>query len=483
MRIRPILSVLGFLLVTVSLALLTALFFSFHYDEDFRPILYSGLITLVVGGLLMLSFKHKEPEEGLRIREGFAIVTFGWVIVPLFGCLPFLLSGAIPSFTDAYFEALSGFTTAGASILTDVEAMPKGELYWRCLTQWLGGMGIIVLALAILPLLGVGGMQLFKAEVAGPTKDKLTPRVAETARLLWGLYVLVTGAEVIMLMAGGVSFYDALCHSFTTIATGGFSTKNASIATFNSAYVDAVVTLFMFIGGTNFALHYGALKGGVRDYFRDNEWMFFAVSFLVVAAIMTLAVAPTSYEGNYLMAFRYVAFNLMSVMSTTGYATADFALWAPLAQAALLFLMFPGGCAGSTSGGMKNIRVLLLLKTAVNELKKLIHPKAVVPIRYNGRMVEQEILLTIAGFIILFLVTFSTSTIILTLTGLDVVSSMSGVVACMSTVGPGLGTVGPMANYAHLSDLAKWTLNACMLVGRLELYTVIVVFSAAFWRR
>ncbi|MBI2620567.1 MAG: TrkH family potassium uptake protein [Ignavibacteriales bacterium] len=482
MRIRPILSVLGFLLVIVSLAMLTALFFSFHYDEDFRPLLFSGLITFAVGILLMRSFRRVEPEEGLGIREGFAIVTFGWVIAPVFGCLPFILSGAIPSFTDAYFEALSGFTTAGASILRDVEAMPKGELYWRCLTQWLGGLGIIVMALAILPLLGVGGMQLFKAEVAGPTKDKLTPRVAETARLLWGVYVLVTAAEVMMLMVGGVSFYDALCHSFTTIATGGFSTKNASIASFNSAYVDGVVTLFMFVGATNFALHFSALKGGVKGYFRDNEWMFFTVSFLVAVAIMTLVVAPSSYEGDYPAAFRYVAFNLMSVMSTTGYATADFALWAPMAQAALLFLMFPGGCAGSTSGGMKSIRVLLLLKTAMNELKKLIHPKAVVPMRYNGRVVDQEVLMTIAGFIILFLVTFSTATIILTLTGLDIVSSMSGVVACMSTVGPGLGAVGPMANYADLSDLAKWTLSVCMLVGRLELFTVFVLFSKSFWK-
>ncbi|MGH2567832.1 MAG: TrkH family potassium uptake protein [Bacteroidota bacterium] len=426
--------------------------------------------------------KRMQGEE-LRVREGFAVVTFGWMIVPLFGSLPFLLSGAIPSFTDAYFETISGFTTTGASILTDVEKLPHGLLYWRSLTHWLGGMGIIVLSLAILPMLGIGGMQLFRAEVTGPTKDKLTPRVAETARLLWGVYVLLTAAETGLLLSGGMSFFDALCHSFATISTGGFSTKNASLATFDSVYFDWVVTVFMFIGGTNFALHYAALRGRVNEYLNDNEFVFFLVSTVVAVALVTMSISQAFYGGDVLAALRFAAFNVVSVMTCTGFANADFALWTPLAQVVLLFMMFPGASAGSTGGGLKNIRVLLLLKAGVHELKKLTHPKLVVPIRYNGKMVEFDTLFTVGGFLILYLVTFSTMSIILAASGLDIITSMSAVATSMANVGPGLGTVGPMANYAHLSDIAKWTLNACMLVGRLELFTVFVLFSSAFWKR
>jgi len=483
MRIIPIVSVLGFLILSVGIAMLTALPFSLYYQEsDFQPLLVSALICIAVGVILMAFMKRMEREE-LRAREGFAIVTFGWIVVPAFATLPFLLSQTIPSFTDAFFETMSGFTTTGASILTNVESMPHGLLFWRSMTHWLGGMGIIVLSLAILPLLGIGGMQLFKAEVAGPTKDKLTPRVAETARLLWGLYVFVTAVETVLLMFGGMSFFDAVCHSFATIASGGFSTKNASVASFHSPYIEAVITFFMFVAGTNFSLHYSALRGRFRSYFRDNEFVFFLVTFIVAASIVTIAVDHQVYNGNLLTSFRYASFNVMSIMSCTGFATADFARWAPLAQVILLFLMFPGACAGSTGGAMKNIRVLVLLKTAVNELKKLIHPKAVIPVRYNGRPVEQDVLFTIAGFIILYLVTFAMATIMLTALGTELVTSISGVASCMANCGPGLAGVGPMSNYAALPGAAKWILDACMLVGRLELFTVFVLFSGSFWRR
>ena len=483
MRLVPILSVIGFLLLAVGIAMLTALPFSYYYGEaDFQPILYSALITMTVGILLMV-FMRKMESDDLRVREGFAIVTFGWLVVALFGSLPFLLSGTISSFTDAFFETMSGFTTTGASILTEVEKMPHGLLYWRALSHWLGGMGIIVLSLAVLPLLGIGGMQLFRAEVSGPTKDKLTPRITETARLLWGVYVLLTAVETGLLMYGGMSFFDALCHAFATISTGGFSTKNASLATYDSAYFDWVITIFMFIGGTNFALHYSALRGKIGSYLKDNEFVFFFVSTVVAIILVTASIQYSSYDGDVLRAVRYAAFNVVSVMSCTGFSNADFAVWAPLAQVVLFFMMFPGASAGSTGGGLKNIRVLLLLKTGVNELKKLVHPKIVAPVRYNRRMVDQDTLFTIGGFFILYLVTFSTSSIILTATGLDVVTSMSAVAASMANVGPGLGTVGPMSNYAHLTDLAKWVLSACMLLGRLEIFTVFALFSSAFWKR
>jgi trk system potassium uptake protein TrkH len=292
----------------------------------------------------------------------------------------------------------------------------------------------------------------------------------------------VTTVETILLMAGGMSFFDAICHSFATIASGGFSTKNASIAHFDSVYIDWVITAFMFVAGTNFTLDYMALRGRFKSYFRDNEFVFFLISFLVATLIVTIVIREPFYSGDVESALRHAAFNVMSVMSCTGFATADWAIWAPLAQVILLFLLFPGACAGSTGGAMKNIRVLLLLKAAVNELKRLLHPSAVVPIKYNGKMVDQDSLFTIAGFIILYLVTFASATILMTAMGYDIVTSMSAVASCMANCGPGLSAVGPMANYAHLSDAAKWLLDACMILGRLELFTVFVLFSRAFWR-
>ncbi|MEX2115802.1 MAG: potassium transporter TrkG [Bacteroidota bacterium] len=478
MRIVPVLSVLGFIICAVGIAMLAAVLCSWYFEEpDVQPILVSALISIAVGVFLMMFMKRLDGEE-LRAREGFAIVTFGWIVAPLFGTLPFLFSGAIPSFTDAFFESVSGFTTTGASILSDVESLTHGLLFWRAMTHWLGGMGIIVLSLAILPLLGVGGMQLFKAEFAGPTKDKLTPRIAETARILWSVYVLMTAVQAGLLIAGGMSFFDSICHSFATIATGGFSTKNASIGHFNSAYFDVVITVFMFIAATNFPLHYAALSGKFR-YFKDNEFQFFSISAIVAIALIVPLLLS---EHDFLNALRYAAFNVVSIMSSTGFASADFAQWAPLAQIVLLLLMFPGACAGSTGGGMKNVRVILLLKTAANELKRLVHPQAVIPIRYNGRMVEQDILFNIAGFIILYLVTFATATILVAANGLDLVTSISAVVAAMSNIGPGLGAVGPAANYGGLPDLVKWILGVCMVIGRLEIFTVFVLFSRAFWR-
>lgn len=481
MRIIPVAGVLGFLILATGIAMASCIPVAMYYGEaDIRALVVSVLVTLGAGSLLTLFIRRFQKEE-LRAREGFAIVTLSWIIIPLFGSLPFLLTGSASSLTDAYFESVSGFTTTGASIFTDVESLRKSILFWRALTHWMGGMGIIVLSLAILPLLGIGGMQLFRAEVTGPTKDKLTPRVAETARLLWGIYVLLTIIQTGFLMAGGMSFFDAVCHSFATISTGGFSTKNASIAAFDSPFVDAVVTFFMFVGGTSFALHYQAIRGR-WEYFHDQEFRFFVITFLIAVAIVMAAVVPGEYQGDLAKGFRFAAFNVMTVMTCTGFATADFALWAPLAQVVLLFLMFPGACSGSTGGGMKNVRVLLLLKAGTIELKRLLHPSVVVPIQLNKKPVEQETMFTIAGFIILYLVTFSTATILLTAMGPDIVTAMSAVAASMANIGPGLGAVGPMANYAGLSDAAKWLLDACMILGRLELFTVFVLFSRTFWR-
>lgn len=482
MRLQTILSVLGFFILAVGLLMLTAIPFSLYYQEsDLMPIVYSGSIAVAAGLILILLFRRAQQE--LTTREGFVIVTVGWIVVSAFGSLPYLFSGALPSFTDAFFETISGYTTTGASVLTNVETVPHGVLYWRAFSNWIGGMGIIVLSLAILPLLGMSGMQLFKAEVSGPTKDKLTPRIIETARILWGVYVIVTALEVVLLMFGGMPFFDALCHSFSTIATGGFSTKNQSIGFYDSVYIEVVVIIFMFVGASNFALYYAALKRGIGEYYRDEGIKFFLVSYLLAVAVVTLLTVSTSYNGDWQQALRGSAFSVMTVLSTTGFATADFAQWVWPAQIILLFLMFSGGAAGSTSGGLKNVRVLLLLKAAFSEVKRLLHPKIVAPVRFNGNAVDQTVLITIGGFVILYLTTFCTATILLSITGLDMVTSMSAAAACLSNEGPGLSSVGPMGNFAHLTDFAKWILSASMLVGRLEIFTVFALFSSAFWKR
>lgn len=479
MRIIPVIRVLGFMVLATGVALAVCIAVSLYFDgRDLGPFVSSTLITIAAGGAMMAA-AARFPREELRPREGFAIVTLGWALVPVFGSLPFLLSGAIPSVTDAYFESVSGFTTTGASIIADVESLSKELLFWRALTQWLGGMGIIVLSLAILPLLGVGGMQLFKAEFAGPTKDKLTPRIAETARLLWTVYAFLTAVETGLLYWGGMSAFDALCHSFATISSGGFSTKNAGMAAFDSGFIQGVVTFFMFAAATNFPLHYAALRGRIR-YFQDDEFRFYFFNFAVASLILALLLAP---EFGFWEGLRHAAFNVVSVMSSTGFATADFARWAPLAQFVLLLLMFPGGCAGSTGGGMKNVRVLLLLKTAGNELKRQVHPQAVIPVRFKGRMVEEDILFNVAGFIILYLVTLATGTMMVAAAGLDLVTALSAVTSALSNIGPGLGAVGPMETYAGLPDVVKWVLGACMVIGRLEIFTVFVLFSRSFWKR
>ncbi|MEX2115801.1 MAG: TrkH family potassium uptake protein [Bacteroidota bacterium] len=480
MRIARVLGVLGFLVLIAGLGILSSVPFSAYYNDPDVPHLFvSALVTITVGGLMMLPLRRKKIELGAR--EGFAIVALCWFVIPFFGSFPFLFSGQIPRMVDAYFESVSGFTTTGGSILSNVEVLSHGLLYWRSLTHWLGGMGIIVLSLAVLPMLGIGGMQLFKAEVAGPTKNKLTPRVAETARLLWGLYVILTVAQIVLLRVGGMPLFDSICHAFATISTGGFSTKNLSIAAYDSAYIDMVVTLFMFIGGTSFSLHFLALQGKVRQY-RDQEFVFFTITAMVAIFVVAFAVVGKEYGGDILQALRYSAFNVMTVMSCTGFATADFALWSPLAQGVLFFLMFPGATSGSTGGGMKTVRVLLMLKAGTNLFKRLLHPKAVTPITFNGALVGMETMMAIAGFAMLYFVTFGTGTIVLTAAGSDILTSMSAVAANMANVGPGLAAVGPMANYGHLPDISKWTLDVCMILGRLEIYTVLVLFTKVFWR-
>jgi trk system potassium uptake protein TrkH len=414
-------------------------------------------------------------------REGMVIVTLGWAACAFFGALPFALGG-FDSFTDAFFESVSGFTTTGASILTNIEALPKGLLFWRSLTHWLGGMGIIVLTIAILPFLGVGGMQLYKAEVPGPVADKLQPRIKDTAMSLWKVYVFFTVAQVLLLLLGGMDLFESVCHAFGTMATGGFSTRNTSIAAYDSAYIDGVITFFMLVAGANFALHFQLFRGRPLVLWRDPEFRFFAILVFLLTAVVTISIQGSSYS-SWPEALRFGAFQVASIITTTGYATADYELWLPLPQGVLLLCMFIGGCAGSTSGGIKCMRVMLLFKHAYRELFRLVHPRAVVSLKFGPKLVKEEVLTSIWGFFVLFIVLFVLSGLALTAMGVDVLTSFAAVVACIGNVGPGLGQVGPVDNYAAIPALGKWVLSFCMLLGRLEIYTVLVLLMPEFWRK
>lgn len=475
------LRILGALLLFLAATLFAPLPFSFYYDDGVWSVfVLSAAICAVVGGLLFAFCKS--PKE-LSLREGFAVVTFGWTVFAVFGALPYLISGAIPTPLDAIFETMSGFTTTGSTILTDIESMPPSLLFWRSLTHWLGGMGIIVLSLAILPMLGVGGMQLFKAEVPGPTADRLKPRIQDTAKMLWGVYFLLTMVETVMLMLGGMSFFDALCHSFATLATGGFSTKNASIAAYESSYIDTVITFFMILAGINFALHFQVLRGRAKDFFRSEELRVYLG--LIFAA--TLIVMIFNWSGNIYSAFgenlRFSIFQVSSIMTTTGFGTADFELWPVVAQYILVLLMFVGGCAGSTGGGMKVARILLLFKHAQVQVFRLIHPRAIRLVKLGNRPVDKEVLQAILGFFALFIGIFVIGSLLVAASGMDLVSAGSAVVACLANIGPGLGSVGPTDHFAHVPAFGKSVLILCMLMGRLELFTVLVLFFPSFWRK
>jgi len=480
MNFKVVLNVLGALLIFEALSFLLPLAFSIYYqDGDTLSIFYSLIICLVTGTVV---FFLTRSRADLRIREGFAIVGLGWTILAAFGAIPFVLHGSIPSYTDAFFETMSGFTTTGASILTNIESLPHGLLFWRSLTHWLGGMGIIVLSLAILPILGVGGMQLFKAEVPGPSPDKLSPRIKETAKILWVVYLLVSAIETILLMFGGMSLFDGLCHTFGTMATGGFSTKNASIAHFNSLYIEIVIIIFMVIAGTNFSLHYAMLKGNFKSYWKDREFLFYFKFMLIMITVVT-ALLYFSYYTDLLKSLRDAAFQVVSITTTTGYCTADFEKWTNGGQLIMLILMFIGGCAGSTGGSIKIIRIMIVLKQGVNEIRKLLHPNAYIPIRLGGRVIDPDTVTNVLGFFLIYMLIFATGTVCMALFGLDLVSAAASVAATLGNIGPGLGLVGPTDNYSAIALGGKWLLSFFMLLGRLELYTILILFIPEFWRK
>lgn len=462
----------AFLLLSLAVSL-------FYNEGDTKAFLYSFLITSFIGGLAVI-FTHKANKDFGK-REGYIIVSLVWVVFSIFGSLPFLFSGAIPNYTNAFFETISGFTTTGASVLNNIEELPHGILFWRSLTQWMGGMGIIVLSLAILPFLGVGGMQLFSAEVPGLTPDKLHPRVKETAQRLWIIYVGFTVLEVLLLWAGEMNLFDAINHSLTTMATGGYSTKQASIAAFKMPYTHYVITLFMFIAGVNFTLSYFALKFQFKKIIKNEEFKVYSTIALVISVI--IAFGLYFEKGNAEQSFRDALFQVVSIVTTTGFVTADYLLWPPLLMALIFILMFVGGSSGSTGGGVKVIRVIVIIKNGYYELKRLIHPKAIIPMRLSKKTVPQPLVNNVLAFIVFYLLIFMFSSVIMTGMGLNMESAMGSVAATLGNIGPGLGSVGPVENFSHIPSAGKWLLSFLMLLGRLELFTVLIVFSPAFWKK
>ncbi len=458
----------------------TGIPFSMYYcEQKCLSLLYSGLITLSSGSLIWF-FTRKAPRN-IGKREGYIIVSLAWVVISLFGTLPYLISNSIPNFTNAFFETISGFTTTGASILTDIESVPKGILFWRSMTHWIGGMGIIVLSVAILPLLGIGGMQLFVAEMPGITPDKLHPRITETAKRLWIIYVSLTLIETILLKLGGLDLFDALCHSFSTVSTGGFSTKNASVSEFSS-YIQYVIIIFMLLSGTNFTLHYLGLHGRFRDIWRNEEYRYyisFTFGFALIITIFLTVFSDRTIEQS----FRDSLFQVVSIVTTTGFVTSDYLSWPVGLWIIIFLLMFIGGSAGSTGGGIKIARQILLLKNSALEFKRMIHPQAVIPIRFSGKAVSPEIMHLVMAFFLFYSLIFFAGTFVLTLIGLDFDTAIGTSIASIGNIGPGIGNVGPIENYAGLPAAAKWISTFLMLLGRLELFTILILFSPAFWKK
>jgi len=482
MRWRYILHTIAIMCLFFGLTMMLPLFVALYYrDQSVAPMLKSMAITVFSGLALHFIFKSGRAEV-ISQREGMAIVAIGWTAVGLFGALPFYFDSGFESFADAAFESVSGFTTTGASILTNIEAVSKSLLFWRSFIQWLGGMGIIVLSVAILPFLGVGGMQLYKAEVPSPVPDKLKPRIRDTAVILWKVYVLISVAQTVLLLLGGMNLFDAVCHTFTTMPTGGFSTQNASIAHFNSLYFDCVFIFFMLMAGINFSLHYQFLRGKPLVFWQDSECRFF----LGTTLLLTVVVSINLYGAVYTTigeSLRYAAFQVVSIITTTGFATADYELWPAMSQLILLLCMFIGASAGSTGGGMKCLRIMLCFKYCYRELFNLIHPRAVYPIKIGGKSVPDDVMRSVVGFLALYMGLFVLSAIALAGLGVDFTTSFAAVAASIGNIGPGFGMVGPVDNYAQIPVLGKWLLIWCMLLGRLEVFTVIILVVPEFWRK
>lgn len=483
MRWNFMLRTVGILLLLLGVSMVIPLMVNYYYQETAAScFLWSILITTLTALFLVFFTKKPKEDDYINQKEGMATVAIAWAAISAFGALPFYFSPDFHTFTDAFFESVSGFTTTGSSVMINIEQATKSLLLWRSLIQWMGGMGIIVLSLAVLPFLGVGGIQLYKAEVPSPSPDKLSPRLSDSAKILWMVYVLFTAVEVVVLWAGGMPLYESVLHSFTTMPTGGFSPKNASIAHYNSAYFEYVILFFMVLAGINFSLHYQLIRGKTFAFWRDAECRFFLGLIIGITLFITWDIYGSVYQSLE-EAVRFASFQVVSILTTTGFSSADYEKFSGVSHVLLFICMFIGACAGSTGGGIKCSRIIVCIKYCYRELFKILHPRSIQQIKINNTIISNEIMRSIMGFLALYIGMFFLSSVLLASLGVDILTSFGAVASCIGNIGPGFGTVGPTENFAHIPLLGKWLLAWCMLLGRLEIYTVIILFVPEFWKK
>ena len=478
MNYRMIGYVIGRILLTEAALLVLPAVTALAYGESLRPFLLTALLLVAVG----LVIGRKKPDRtALYARDGFAVVALAWLLMSGFGALPFVISGDIPFYVDAFFETVSGFTTTGASILTEIEPLHRGILFWRSFTHWVGGMGVLVFVMAILPMTDGHGMHLMRAEVPGPSVGKLVSRMSDTAKILYGIYLVLTVIEIILLMVGGMPLFDSCIHAFGSAGTGGFSNRNLSVGAYDNAYFDVVIGVFMLLFGVNFNLYYFLLIKRFKDVFHSEELR--AYLGIVAAAVIAIAVDILHIYGSVGKSLCYAFFQVSSIITTTGFATADFNTWPTFSKGILVVLMFIGACAGSTGGGVKVARVVILVKSSLADMRKMLHPNAIATVRFEGKPLTERSVRGVHVFISVYVLVFAVSFLLLTLEGFDLVTTFTALAACINNIGPGLEVVGPMGNYAQFSPWAKLLLSFNMLVGRLEIFPMLLLCAPSIWKR
>lgn len=483
MRWKHILYINGFLMFLFAVLMLVPLTVSLIFQDGCHTAFLWAVIITGVPGFGVYYLFRDQKHEIITQKDGVLTVSLAWTLVSLCGCLPFFLGHEQFSFTNAFFESVSGFTTTGASILYNIETLAPSLLFWRSLIQWIGGLGIVLLSVAVLPFLGAGGVQLYKAEIATPTPGKLKPKIKDTAKILWRVYISLTVIMLILLLIGGMRPFEAITHALSTVASGGFSIKNASMAAYGSLYLEIVTIIFMFIASISFFLQYQVLHGKPKALWQDSEFRFYFCVVIGSIVLITVSLWSSNIYGSFFMALRQSAFQTVSIVSSTGFITADYTGWTSFSQMLLFFLMMMGGCAGSTAGGIKCIRVLLGLKFSYRELFKRIHPHAIVQIKIRGVSMRKDLIQAIVGFLILYIFSFTMGSIALAATGVDLLTAITTVISALSNIGPAFGAAGPLDNYNSMPELGKWVLSFCMLVGRLEFYTILILFVPAFWHK
>ena len=480
MNFKMVLKSLGVLLICEAAAMLPSLIVAFIYKDEGITGFFYTIGIIVVLGMLLTRVKAESPN--MYAKDGFAIVALGWILMSFLGALPFYFSLSIPSLIDSFFEAVSGFTTTGASILETVENLPNSLLFWRSFTHWIGGMGVLVLTLAILPSVNATSIFIMRAESPGPSPGRLVPKVGNTAKILYGIYLIITLAQVVLLLISGMPLFDSLVHTFGTVGTGGFSIKNMSIGAYNNVFSEVIITVFMLISGVNFSLYYQISKGNFKSFFRDEELRFYTIAVLASILLITVNLHGSVFTslGESL---RHSSFQVASIITTTGYSSTNFDTWPTLSKLILFFLMFVGGCAGSTAGGLKNIRVLLMFKSAKTQLMKIIHPKGVYPVRFGGKVLDEKGLGEIMNFFFMYILVFVISVFFISTEGYDMTTTLTSAAATLGNIGPGLSLIGPMGNYSIMSPLSKIVLSFAMLIGRLEIYPILLLTVPTFWKK